>query len=93
MTTGTHNFVSFILSVAPVGALIAGLAGLSPCAATAACVVKHNFQTMLRQDLSHNQSNACLKFSKNCLNVLMEQQFQHFCFFPINIFIIVSISI
>ena len=48
MTTGTHNFVSFILSVAPVGALIAGLAGLSPCAATAACVVKHNFQTMLR---------------------------------------------
>ena len=54
MTTGTHNFVSFILSVAPVGALIAGLAGLSPCAATAACVVKHNFQTMLRQDLSHN---------------------------------------
>ena len=39
VTIATYSFVSFTLKDAFVGALIAGLAGLSPCAATAACVI------------------------------------------------------
>ena len=39
VTTGTYNFVSVIWNVAFVGAFIAGLAGLSPWATLAVCVV------------------------------------------------------
>ena len=38
VTTGTYNFTSVILNVAFVGTFIAGLAELSTCAGTAACV-------------------------------------------------------
>ena len=58
-----------IWNIAFVTAFNAGLAGLPPWAALAVCVlisVKTQF------------SEECLKFSKNCLNVLMEQQFQDF---------------
>ena len=55
--------MSVTLTVAFVGAFIAGLAGLFPCAATAACDV-----------VSVKTQKTCLRFSQNCLNVLMEQQ-------------------
>ena len=68
--------MSAILNVVFVGAFIAGIAGLFPCAATAACVVisvKTQFSDELKvKDTS--QLKAYLKFSNNCLNVLMQQQ-------------------
>ena len=39
VTTGSFNFVSVVSNVAFYGAFIAGLAGLFPSVATAACVV------------------------------------------------------
>ena len=39
VTTGTYNFLSVLLNVAFVGALIPGLVGLSLCATTAAWVI------------------------------------------------------
>ena len=39
VTTGRYDFVSFILNVAPVGALVGGLSRLSPCAGTAALLI------------------------------------------------------
>ena len=42
------TFVSVILNVALVGAFIAGLAGLSPCAAYAACAVISINKTIFR---------------------------------------------
>ena len=39
VTTETYNFVSVIVNVAPVGAAIAGVLGIVPCAKTATCVI------------------------------------------------------
>ena len=76
VTTGTQNFVSVILNVAFIGAFIAGIAGLFPCVATAACVVI-SVKTQLLDEVKvkdTSQLKAYLKFSNNCLNVLMERQ-------------------
>ena len=59
VTTGTYSLVSVILNVTPVGVFTAGLAGLSPFAATAGYFVisvktQLQVQTMLRLDLLHN---------------------------------------
>ena len=69
----TYNF-------AFVGEFIAGLVkySLSPFAGTAACValsVKTHFSGHVKIRLFHNWSIGYLKFSKNCLNILMAQQF------------------
>ena len=67
--------MSVILNVAFLGGFIAGLAGLFPCAATAGCVVMSVKTTFSDQVKVKHTSQAFLKFSKNYLNVLMEQKF------------------
>ena len=73
--------MSFILNIALVGAPIAGLAGLSLWAALAVCVVisvKTQFSGEVKVTDTSQLLKACLNFPKNCLNILMEQQFQDF---------------
>ena len=67
-----------------VGALLAVLAGLSPCAGTAACViisVKTQFSEHVKIRFISQLINVCLRFSKKYLGVLVEMQFQPFYFF------------
>ena len=69
--------MSVILNVASVRAFIAGLAGLPPWDALAACVVI-SVKTQFSDQVKVKSTKAYLKFSKNCLNILMGQQFQDF---------------
>ena len=77
--------MSVILNVAFAGAYILSVASTEGSALELAFLavyfvisIKTEFQTTLKSDILHNQSMARLKFSKNCLNILMEQQFQDF---------------
>ena len=69
VTIGKYNFVSVILKVEYIGAFFAGLASLSPCAETRACVI-----LSIKTDFLDRVKIKLLK-SKSCLNVLMIQQF------------------
>ena len=70
--------MSVIVNIAFVGASILSLAGLSPWAAVSVCVVisvKTQFSDHVQVKDTSKLIKAYLDFSKNCLNILMEQQF------------------
>ena len=75
VTIGTYSFASVVWHSNPDGATIAGGSLLFP-ASLSFISDKHNFETMLKSIIFHIESMVYLKFSKNCLNVLMTQQFQ-----------------
>ena len=81
VTTGTYNFVSFIWNVALVGVPFAGLAGLAPWAALAVYVVtsvKTQFSDQVKVRDTLQLIKGMSRLLQNCLNILMEQQFQDF---------------
>ena len=74
VTTGTYHFLSVIANVAPVGAAIAGLAGLPFYARTASCVVKsaktqflNQFKVKDTSQLINGISNVLQKL-RRCFN-------------------------
>ena len=73
--------MSVILNIVFLGASILSLAGLFPWAALAVCVVisvKTQFSDHFKVKDASQLTKGSIKFSKNCLNILMEQQFQDF---------------
>ena len=75
VTTGAYNFVSVILNVAFVGLSIAATGG-STSGSTSLVALLVNMLSDHVEIKFISQLMACLVFSRNCLNVLMAQQFQ-----------------
>ena len=67
VTTGTYNFVSFILNVAPA---IAGLAGLSSCAGTAAVIFK-SVKTQSLDQVNVEDTSQLINSISNVLQKLL----------------------
>ena len=71
--------MSVVLSFALVGVFILSLAGLSPWAALVVYVVisvKTQFSDHVKVKDASQLIKGMSNFSKNCLNILMKQQFQ-----------------
>ena len=70
VTTGTYNFVSVILNVAFVGASVLSLAGLSPWASLAVCVVI-SVKTRFSDHVKVNDTSQLIEVMSKALQKLL----------------------